>query len=113
MARKLSDRSSAVIRFEDVTKQYPGRSDRVLADLNLEIEEGCLCVFLGRSGAGKSTALKLVNRLLEPSNGRVFVDGKPVAEQDPIGLRRNIGYVLQRIGLLPHLTVADNVALVP
>jgi osmoprotectant transport system ATP-binding protein len=113
MARDASGRSWAVIRFENVTKQYAGRPERVLSELDLEIDEGSFCVLLGRSGAGKSTALKLVNRLIEPSNGRVFVDGKPVDGQDPIGLRRSIGYVLQRIGLLPHLTVADNVALVP
>ena len=102
-----------MIRFENVTKHYPGHAESALLNVDLEIGEGRFCVLLGRSGAGKSTALKLVNRLLEPSAGRVWVQGVEVARQDPIALRRGIGYVLQRIGLLPHLTVAENVALVP
>src|SRR4051812_8527830 len=89
--------SSAMIRFSNVTKQYPGHSERVLSDFTLDIEEGSLCVLLGRSGAGKSTVLKLVNRLIEPSAGKVFVNGEDVCERDPIELRRSIGYVLQRV----------------
>lgn len=101
-----------MIRFENVSKRYGGRAP-VLRDFSLAVREGSFCVLLGRSGAGKSTALKLVNRLLEPSAGRVFVGGDDVRQRDPDELRRGIGYVLQRIGLLPHLTVAQNVGLVP
>lgn len=85
----------------------------VLDCLNLEIEPGETVVLLGRSGAGKTTALKLVNALLLPSSGEVLVDGKPTAQWNPIRLRRRIGYVIQEVGLFPHFTVAQNVGLVP
>jgi osmoprotectant transport system ATP-binding protein len=102
-----------VIRFESVVKRYPGLAQPVLGDFSLEVPEGGFCVLLGRSGAGKSTALKLVNRLVDATSGRVLVNGADVREQNPYELRRGIGYVLQRIGLLPHLCVEENVALVP
>jgi osmoprotectant transport system ATP-binding protein len=101
-----------VIHFENVSKTYlPGAP--VLDEFSLNVDEGCFCVLLGRSGAGKTTALRLVNRLIEPSSGRVLVAGNDVREQDPHVLRRSVGYVLQRVGLLPHLSVAQNVKLVP
>ncbi len=103
----------AMIRFEQVTKSYAGQSEPVLGDFSVRIRRGCFCVVVGRSGAGKSTALKLVNRMLEPDRGEILVDGTDVRDQNPFELRRGIGYVLQRIGLLPHLSVAENVALVP
>jgi osmoprotectant transport system ATP-binding protein len=102
-----------MIRFEAVQKSYPGASQPVLADFSLEVEERSVCALLGRSGAGKSTALRLVNRLLEPDRGRVLVSGVDVRTLNVFELRRGIGYVLQRVGLLPHLSVAENVGLVP
>ncbi|HYL10266.1 MAG TPA: ATP-binding cassette domain-containing protein [Candidatus Acidoferrales bacterium] len=84
-----------------------------VADLNLQITRGETLVLLGRSGSGKTTALKLINRLLEPSEGAVFVENRATTEWDPIRLRRGIGYVIQEAGLFPHLTVAKNVGLVP
>lgn len=102
-----------MIRYEDVEKTYPGRPEPVVEHFDLEIAAGSFTVLLGRSGSGKTTVLKMANRMLEPSAGRVFIDGTDLARADPIALRRRTGYVLQRIGLLPHFSVAENVALVP
>jgi osmoprotectant transport system ATP-binding protein len=85
----------------------------VLQGLDLDVEQGETLALVGRSGAGKSTILKLINRLLAPDAGDVVVRGRPVGEWDPFDLRRHIGYVLQEVGLFPHLTVRDNVAIVP
>jgi osmoprotectant transport system ATP-binding protein len=85
----------------------------LLADLNLKIARGETLVLLGRSGSGKTTTLKLINRLLEPTGGEVLVEGKRTMEWDPIRLRRGIGYVIQDVGLFPHLNVERNVGLVP
>jgi osmoprotectant transport system ATP-binding protein len=102
----------AQIDFEDVSLKRPG--GRIIFDrLNLRVESGETLALVGRSGAGKTTALKLVNRLLVPDAGRVLVDGRDTRAWDPIRLRRSIGYVIQDVGLFPHMTVADNVAVVP
>jgi osmoprotectant transport system ATP-binding protein len=101
-----------MIQFDKTSVSYDGRHD-VLAELSLEVARGELCVLLGESGSGKSTALRSVNRLVPLRRGRVLVDGVDVAGQNPIELRRSIGYVLQRFGLFPHRSVADNVATVP
>src|SRR5262245_35035011 len=85
----------------------------VLRGVDLEVEQGETLALVGRSGAGKSTILKLINRLLLPDAGEVIVRGRPVADWDPFELRRSIGYVLQEVGLFPHLGVSDNVAVVP
>jgi len=100
-----------LIVFDRVSKTYPG-DVAALRELSLEVKEGELLVLLGTSGSGKTTAMKTVNRLVEPSGGRVLVDGRDVREHDPIVLRRSIGYAVQHIGLLPHLSVGENVALV-
>jgi osmoprotectant transport system ATP-binding protein len=101
-----------MIRFEHVEQRYaPSRA--VLSGVSFELPRGQLGALLGASGSGKTTALKLVNRLLEPSGGRVLVDGRDVLSGDPIPLRRSIGYVFQRFGLFPHLTLAENVAVGP
>ncbi|MEZ5365418.1 MAG: ATP-binding cassette domain-containing protein [Bryobacterales bacterium] len=99
------------IRFENVACRLGGRD--VLSSLTLDATPGETLVLLGRSGSGKTTALKLINALRTPDQGAVVVQGRSTAEWDPIALRRSIGYVIQEIGLLPHLTVAENVALVP
>jgi osmoprotectant transport system ATP-binding protein len=89
------------------------RTAKLLDGINLKVSSGETLVLLGRSGAGKTTALKLINRLLEPTGGEVRVEGKSTSEWDPIALRRKIGYVIQETGLFPHYTVAKNIALVP
>lgn len=99
------------IAFRDVSFQRGDHS--ILKNLSLEVREGETLVLLGRSGSGKTTALKLVNRLLEPNRGEVLVEGRATTEWDPIRLRRRIGYVIQEAGLFPHFTVERNIGLVP
>ena len=101
-----------MIRLEGVTKQYPGGQVAVHA-LDLAVGEGEVCMLLGPSGCGKTTTLKMINRLIEPSGGRIFLNGEDVTTVDPVRLRRRIGYVIQQVGLFPHQTVGDNVATVP
>ncbi len=104
--------SGSVVAFEHVTKRY-GDGPPAVTDLSLEIRAGEVCVLVGPSGCGKTTTMKMVNRLVEPTSGRVTIDGQDVATLPPVELRRRIGYVIQQVGLFPHLTVGDNVAVVP
>ncbi len=102
-----------MIKLEHVTKTFPG-SDHVAVDnLNLEIEAGMTVAMIGPSGCGKTTTMRMINRLETPSSGRVLVQGRDVAETDPRQLRRSIGYVIQQVGLFPHMTIARNIATVP
>jgi len=101
-----------VITFDHLSKTYPGGVEAV-CDLSLEMIEGETLVLLGTSGSGKTTTMKMVNRLIDPTSGRILIDDSDVMEIDPIELRRKIGYAIQHIGLFPHMTVADNVAVVP
>jgi osmoprotectant transport system ATP-binding protein len=101
-----------MIEFRNVRYRPEGHRD-VLSDLNLKVDAGETLVLLGRSGCGKTTTLKMINRLLDPSGGEVLVEGRPVVEWDPIRLRRGIGYVIQEVGLLPHFSVERNVGLIP
>lgn len=102
---------SPIVEFRRVSFRLGGRE--ILKDLTLEINPGETLILLGRSGSGKTTALKMVNALLFPSDGEVLVDGRPTTAWEPVRLRRRIGYVIQEIGLFPHYTVARNVGLVP
>ncbi|GEP08698.1 ABC transporter ATP-binding protein [Methylobacterium gnaphalii] len=102
-----------MIRFEGVSKRFAGAERPAVDGLDLTVPEGSTCILLGPSGCGKSTTLRMVNRLVEPDAGRVLVNGRDVAEVDPVQLRRGIGYVLQGVGLFPHRSVARNVATVP
>jgi osmoprotectant transport system ATP-binding protein len=101
-----------LITFEAVTKRYPDGTVAVDA-LDLEVPAGKTVVLVGPSGCGKTTTLRMVNRLVEPSEGRITLDGKDIREQNPARLRRGIGYVIQQTGLFPHRTVEDNIATVP
>ena len=104
---------AGVLELRDVTKRY-GRDGRPAVDaLSLTVPAGDVCVLIGPSGCGKTTALKMVNRLIEPTAGEILIDGRSVRERPPAQLRREVGYVIQQVGLLPHLTVFANVATVP
>lgn len=100
-----------VIRFEGVSKSFG--EQRVLKNLSLDVAPGEFLTIIGRSGCGKTTALRLVNGLLTPEEGRVLVRGEDTARTDPVALRRGIGYAIQSVGLFPHLTVEKNIAYVP
>jgi osmoprotectant transport system ATP-binding protein len=104
--------AAAPIRLESVRKQYPDGTVAV-AGLSLDIPAGELVVLVGPSGCGKSTILRMINRLVEPTDGRIYLDGEDVTHVDPVELRRRIGYVIQHVGLFPHQTVRQNVATVP
>ncbi|WP_261130158.1 ABC transporter ATP-binding protein [Bacillus sp. Marseille-Q3570] len=101
-----------MIEFKQVSKTFPD-GFQALKNINLHINKGELVTLIGPSGCGKTTTMKMINRLLEPSSGEIHVDGKNIKDQNPVQLRRNIGYVIQQIGLFPHMTIEDNVALVP
>jgi osmoprotectant transport system ATP-binding protein len=102
----------AVIEFRDVSFMVPG-GKTLLSDLNLRVRRGETVVLLGRSGSGKTTTMKLINRLIDPTSGEVRVEDRSTLAWDPIRLRRRIGYVIQEIGLFPHLTVEENIGVVP
>ncbi|MDJ0522050.1 MAG: ATP-binding cassette domain-containing protein [Planctomycetota bacterium] len=102
-----------MLRLTDVRKSYDGGRSHAVDGVSLEVGRGELVVLLGESGCGKTTTLKMVNRLIEPSAGRIEVDGRDVTALDPVDLRRRIGYVFQGVGLFPHMTVAENVAITP
>ena len=104
---------NTLVEFRDVAFSLPGAGSPIISNLNLAVARGETLVLLGESGCGKTTTLKLVNRLLVPSAGEVLVEGKPTTAWDPINLRRHIGYVIQEGGLFPHFTVSRNVGLVP
>lgn len=105
--------TTPAVEFIDVTKRFSGAAAPALDHVSLAIEPGELVCVLGTSGGGKTTFIKLINRLHDPDEGRVLVDGTDVAELDPVELRRRIGYVIQQTGLFPHMTVAQNIACVP
>ena len=101
-----------MIRFDHVSKTYPGGT-RAVEHFSLTVEQGSTTVFLGTSGCGKTTLMRMVNAMVTPTSGTVFVRGRDVAGEDPVRLRRSIGYVLQEGGLFPHRSIADNIATVP
>jgi osmoprotectant transport system ATP-binding protein len=102
-----------MIQLENVTKIYPGQTEPAVDNLSLVVPDGEICVLVGPSGCGKTTTMKMVNRLIEPSGGKIYVEGQDVMQMDPIALRRSIGYVIQEIGLFPHMTIAENIGTVP
>jgi len=102
-----------MMSLKHVSKSFDGERHFAINDVSLDIRDGETLVLLGSSGCGKTTLLKLINRLLDLTSGTIEVDGKDIARQDPVALRRSIGYVFQEIGLFPHMTVEENVAVVP
>ncbi len=108
-----SHHNDALVEFRNVSYGVPGASSPIISDLNLTVKRGETLVLLGESGCGKTTTLRLVNRLLVPTSGEVLIENKPTTEWDAIQLRRRTGYVIQEAGLFPHFTVERNVALVP
>jgi osmoprotectant transport system ATP-binding protein len=109
----MNTTSAAEIVFDRVTKRYEGRDQAAVENLSLTIPAGDICVLVGPSGAGKTTAMKLVNRLIELDEGDIRIDGTSIRDQDVVELRRGIGYVIQQVGLFPHMTIAENIATVP
>ena len=105
--------NTRLVQFHNVNFSLPKAAAPIISDLNLNVARGETLVLLGESGCGKTTTLKLVNRLLAPTGGEVVVEGKSTTAWDPIALRRRIGYVIQEGGLFPHFTIAQNVGLVP
>src|SRR6185312_2653747 len=106
-------RQRPMIALEGVSKTYPKQSRPAVAELNLVVPEGAIVMLIGPSGCGKTTTLKMMNRLIEPTTGRILLEGEDVTEVNADQLRRRIGYVIQQVGLFPHLTIADNIAVVP
>ncbi|MBD7937808.1 betaine/proline/choline family ABC transporter ATP-binding protein [Cytobacillus sp. Sa5YUA1] len=100
-----------MLKFEHVSKKYKGGKIAV-SNLNLEFKKGEFIVFIGPSGCGKTTTMKMINRLIEPTEGKIFINGEDIMEKDPVKLRREIGYVIQQIGLFPHMTIQENISLV-
>jgi osmoprotectant transport system ATP-binding protein len=102
-----------MIEFRGVSKKYAGSDRPVVNDLSFEIREGEICVLVGPSGCGKTTTMRMVNRLIEPTEGEILIDGEPNTAMSGTQLRRRIGYAIQQIGLFPHRTIAENIATVP
>ena len=100
-----------MIRFEHVSKRF--KEAAVLSDISFEIEKGTFVAIIGASGCGKTTTLKMINRLIEPTEGKIFINGEDISQKDVIALRRNMGYVIQQTGLFPHMTIRENIELIP
>ena len=113
-AAPISDvREALSVEFRSVTKRYAGAAEPAIDSLSLRVPEGEICVFVGPSGSGKTTAIRMVNRMVEITEGDILVGGRSVRDRGPAELRREMGYVIQHIGLFPHRTVAGNIATVP
>ena len=101
------------LEFREATKVYPGATEAAVDKLSLEVPAGEICVFVGPSGCGKTTAMRMVNRMIDITDGDILVGGRSVKDRDVDELRREIGYVIQQVGLFPHRTIGDNIATVP
>src|SRR5699024_5067106 len=101
-----------LIEFKNVSKIYKG-GKKAVENVNLSFEKGQFICFIGTSGSGKTTTMRMINRMIEPTTGEILVDGENIRKKNPVELRRQIGYVIQNIGLLPHMTIRENITLVP
>ncbi len=99
----------ATIAFKEITKQFPGTQSPAVDAVTFEVPEGKTCMLVGTSGSGKTTLLRMVNRLIEPTSGEILIDGENILRENPILLRRRIGYVIQQVGLFPHMNIAENI----
>lgn len=102
-----------MLTFKNVSKVYEGGTKKAVNNFDLKIEKGEFVVFIGPSGCGKTTTMKMINRLISTSEGDILIEGESIQSKDVVELRRSIGYVIQQIGLFPHMTIADNISLVP
>ncbi len=109
----MADASGPAVHLRAVTKRFPGAADAAVEDLTLAVPRGSIVALIGPSGCGKTTSLRMINRLVDPTSGHVEVEGRDTRDLDPIALRLGIGYVIQAVGLFPHRTIADNIAVVP
>jgi len=100
-----------VIRFENISKNF--KENKVLKNVSFHIKKGHLVVFIGASGCGKTTTMKMINRLIKPTSGKIFINGENIETKDVIALRRNMGYIIQQTGLFPHMTVKENIEIIP
>ncbi len=108
----ITDRRSTrvAMAFHEITKQFPGTAQPAVDHVSFDVPEGSTCMLVGTSGSGKTTLLRMVNRLIEPTSGEIIIDGKNILQENPITLRRHIGYVIQQVGLFPHMTIAENIS---
>jgi osmoprotectant transport system ATP-binding protein len=102
-----------MIALEGLSKRFAGAAAPAVDALSLDVAAGEICVLIGPSGCGKTTTMRMINRMIEPDSGRIRIDGRDVTEVDPVELRRSVGYVIQQVGLFPHMSIAENVATVP
>jgi osmoprotectant transport system ATP-binding protein len=109
----VSEDFRPMIALQAISKTYPGQSAPAVRELDLDVPDGSIVMLIGPSGCGKTTTLKMMNRLIEPTSGRILLNGEDVTGVDGDALRRRIGYVIQQVGLFPHFTIADNIAVVP
>lgn len=100
-----------MIKFENVSKHYG--THKAVDKINIEIEKGSFVCFIGTSGSGKTTSMRMINKMVRPSSGSITIDGNPISEMNDVSLRRSIGYVIQQIGLMPHMTIYENIVMVP
>ncbi len=109
----MPETTEPMIRLEELTKHYPGQPRAAVDGLSLDVRPGEIVVLVGPSGCGKTTTMKMINRIIEPTSGRIYLQGEDVTTVNADQLRRRIGYVIQQVGLFPHMSIADNIAVVP
>ncbi len=110
--RNYTNEVNGLIEFKNISKVYKG-GKKAVDNINLTFNDGEFIVFIGTSGSGKTTSMRMINRMIEPTSGQILIDGEDIMEKDPVQLRRKIGYVIQQIGLMPHMTIYDNIVMVP